>query len=252
MARVRWHWSDFGRVLLETGDLDPLYIILHKTNWLKKDPRLLKRWCFAYWCFYHPGLCCRITEAEDYWGAFGEALSGPRGAERRNFRGDKAREAIRAYQFISDRPEHIVDLIFRDRPTFQYVSKRLRDLPLFGPGIAWKIADMGERVLGYDVNFSNTDLQMCRDSVKGAEIIGGPLGLNIPQTVDHLLKFYAEYKAPPSYNRPVNIQEIGTILYKYKAHCNGSYSVGKGTRGVKQKLYSWGKIAEKLRKTPIL
>jgi len=45
-----------------------------------------------------------------------------------------------------------------------------------------------------------------------------------------------KYKAPPWFDRPLNIQEAETILCKYKSHTHGHYPVGKDVAAVKKAL----------------
>lgn len=57
----------FGRALIETGDLDPVYIALSKCEWPEEQRQ---RWLMAYWLFYHPGAASYMADAsteELFW-----------------------------------------------------------------------------------------------------------------------------------------------------------------------------------------
>src|SRR6185437_10528018 len=64
------------------------------------------------------------------------------------------------------------------------------------------------------------------------------------QVVAHLARQFGDLLAPPWRDRPVNIQEIETVLCKWKSHLHGRYPVGKDTSEVKHGLYAWGKCSE--------
>ena len=51
---------DFGAQLLETKDLDPVYVMLHEADLGKPT---LYRWLIAYWAFYHCGTAAWASNA---------------------------------------------------------------------------------------------------------------------------------------------------------------------------------------------
>src|SRR6188768_3254002 len=107
----------FGRQLIETQDLDPLYVALYqgKVDGLLTEDQL-KRWVFAYWCFYHAGFASYASERSGpaYWGVMERAAVNitkppvgerwPRAAERRHFRGQKAIDSVRWFA-LGEHPE---------------------------------------------------------------------------------------------------------------------------------------------------
>lgn len=284
----------FGDALLRTGDLDPVYTAIHKAN---LDARTRMRLVLAYWCFYHLGAAARMAEAKTeaaYWGLFREAVENktkpdgtkpwPRGAERRHFRGDNA---LAAYQDLVvtkgyRRPEDAVSGLLGLRGprngnvrgagdlTFRSVSDAVQTHVGFGPWIAFKIADMAERVLGLPVDFSGCELGIYKDPRQGAALafMEGPLAMKhldsqptlnpqklweypitdeqLKLTVEHYTKVFGKHKAPPTGDRPVNVQEVETIFCKYKSHLKGHYPVGKDTEEVGHGLLGWGDLAEHL------
>jgi hypothetical protein len=52
--------------------------------------------------------------------------------------------------------------------------------------------------------------------------------------------------APPFQDRPINIQEVETVLCKYKAHCYGFYPYGNDTVHVAKALDGWGDLAQSM------
>lgn len=255
-ARVSCSHQAFGAALLRTNDLDPVYVLLGRAQ-LPTSP--LQRWCLAYWMFYHAGVASRIAESTDFWATVDQAFheKWPRGAERRHFRTQRAWNSV---QWMKTRgtPEDLLAQWFakiEDGPlTFQTVSRRVRTTPEFGPWIAFKVADMAERVLGIPIDFADCTLGIYREPAKGAALIAygdetrAVSPEDLAQIVQSLIAEWSSWLAPPSYTRPVNVQEIETILCKYKSHVHGHYPVGKDTREVHEALNGWGELAEHLRR----
>lgn len=284
--------TDFGRQLLRTGDLDPVYVALHGAN---LPPDTLARLCLAYWCFYHLGAAAQLAEIKQpskFWDAMMHAARNeglrpdgskpwPRGAERRHFRGHQAVEAMAE---LSNRYPHSKGPIavagmlgvrpFEAAPTtYSAVARSVQTHRGFGPWIAFKIADMSERLLGCNTDFSDCHLGIYKDPRQGAAVAllewsprdeareyEGLRGLDakpweypisdgqLADTVTHYVKVFKGYKAPPDSNRPVNVQEVETIFCKYKSHLKGHYPPGKDTRELRHGLKGWGDLADELRR----
>lgn len=140
--------------------------------------------------------------------------------------------------------------------TFSHVTNAVRQHRGFGEWMAFKVADMGERVMGLDIDFSDCELGIYKDPRQGAAVAflewaaqGGPQphkeeygpGKPVPEapwgypitdeelkdTVAHFVKQFRHFKAPPRGDRPVNVQEVETIFCKYKSHLKGHYPPGK-------------------------
>lgn len=278
--------EDFGALLLKTGDLDPVYVALHKAS---LEPKILDRVCLAYWCFYHLGAACKMAEAKSdsaFWAVMAKAAENasnsdgskpwPRGAERRHFRGDQSiramGELIQRYKTAS----HAVAGMVGPRgvpTTYNAVALRAQDHRGFGEWIAFKIADMSERVLGYETDFTHCHLGVYKDPRQGAALArvfldqlveNGDLhesevarGWELPisddqlkNVIDRLVKLFRarKFKAPPNGNRPVNVQEIETILCKWKSHYKGHYPPLKDSTELQHALTGWGDLAEHVKK----
>lgn len=157
--------SQFGRQLVQTGDLDPIYTMLQGAQ---LDRGTLKRWCLAYWMFYHAGVASKVAEAPDFWAAVQRAQDEkwPRGTERRHFKGKASQQSILMLgSFRGMTPEDLVTWAatahyhsedkgkFGAQP-FTAVRERVMRWRGFGPWIAFKVADMTDAVLGIPVDFT--------------------------------------------------------------------------------------------------
>ena len=276
--------EDFGAQLLKTGDLDPVYVALYKAS---LEPKILDRVCLAYWCFYHLGAACKLAEAKSdraFWdGMNAAALNAsradgskpwPRGAERRHFRGAQATSAMSELSGRYKTASSAVEGMIGPRGvahTYGQVALRARSHRGFGEWIAFKIADMSERVLGYATDFSDCHLGIYKDPRQGAALVwykraqagGSVIGTyaerpwtypinneDFKTTVDTLVKEFRarKFKAPPNGNRPVNVQEIETILCKWKAHYKGHYPLLKDSHELMHGLNGWGDLAQHVQK----
>lgn len=266
--------QEFGRRLLETGDLDPLYIGLVRAE--LPEPQLC-RYLLAYWCFYHVGVASLISEheaPEDYWYVMLTAAENtvapyaymptvidpsferwPRAAERRHFRGQKCVDAVR--WFSSRAPEDWVRGLVPAgvTPQEEWVMRRAQMWPLFGPWISFKVADMMERVYGANIVFSPKSILMYDEPRAALGILsasyspeGTVWGAN--EWYEKLLTYFGSaHRAPPRGDRPVGPQEVETILCKWKSMRGGHYHVGKDIHEHRQALAGWGATAERLLKS---
>lgn len=270
----------FGKHLLESGDLDPIYIALRKAflNPAGSLPHL-KRWLIAYWCLYHAGAASYISDFEgrEFWLKLKEAASNaapaptgerwPRGHERRHFRGEAAVKAVRTMMGrYLEKPEQLVDVIAYQSITplpFAEVAQRAQDLPLFGPWISFKVGDMLDRVLGIPVDFTNGAVFMFDDPTKAAlRLWRLKAGISerldekgrvakvqpepkvgrekaIQDVVDYLIAHFSNFQAPPLGDRPVGLQEVETILCKWKSHMNGHYPLYNDIDEINDGVKAW-------------
>lgn len=241
----------FGKIMLETNDLDPIYVMLHAS----KMPRdQLKRWILAYVCYYNAGVatfCSEVTGAE-FWARLrkGHEDKWPRGAERRHFRGGTSDYVTSWLPKTYETPEEAIDFLVgkKSERKFSQVIARVKTWKYFGPWVAFKIADLIDRVLGYPVDFSDCRLDIYDTPKKGAELVIKLYGKDSDMNgvIDRLEKHFSTFQAPPFYDRPINVQEIETILCKFHSHSHGHYPVGKDTKEIAEGLHGWGKLAKSL------
>jgi Alpha-glutamyl/putrescinyl thymine pyrophosphorylase clade 2 len=252
-------WQAFGKALLDTGDLDPIYVMLTSSS---MDKAQLHRWLLAYWMFYHAGVSSRLSELGGYtfWEGCLQGYNGkwPRGTERRHFRGQKALDAIEwlAHKYGSTPEAAVPDvhgLPYRHKADFAAVRDRAMSWPQFGPWIAFKMADMLDRCAQLPVDFTSCAFGVYRDPVLGAALLlhGSKAHPITPKELDMVLQMicehFADYTAPPYHDRAVNVQEAETILCKWKSHMGGHYPVGKDTCEIIHGLDNWGETAQNLK-----
>jgi len=247
----------WGRRLIETCDHDPLYIGL--VNWEVRGSRL-RRFMLAYWCCYSVGASWYISQSSGsrFWETLRRAavntepspLGGrwPRAHERRHWRGDKCVNSVDWLASKFKHPEEAVVSLEAARSLGDV--NRLMDWPQFGPWIAFKAADMLERILGAQVSFPNELITLFKDPRIGAEMmlqIPGhedwePEGCTAQDVVNCLLAEYQDIPAPGHRDsgRACNIQEVETVLCKWKSARRGNYWIGLDTRDHRAELEQWG------------
>jgi hypothetical protein len=202
--------------------------------------------------YYSVGVAAYMAESDDFYAAMthGDEARWPRGHERRHMRGQVFHNCLNGLRDYE--PESVVDYMTQCN-TLYGISKHVQEFNGFGQWISWKIADMTERVLQKPVDFSNAELGVYKDPVKGAALI--KFGdqkhtittLELHGVVNQLLNDFKGYKAPPFQDRSLNIQEIETILCKYKSYINGHYPLGLDTEDIYHGLDGWGDLAQELK-----
>jgi len=240
--------EEFGEQLIKMGDLDPVYIAIVKA---KLDQEQLSKLLLAYWCFYHLGSAAWLSEQSKFWECMKMAALNkqpsfvrgrwPRGAERRHFRGEKCIEAVEVLS--KNKPTTYIITLLEAR-TLESVLNYITRWPLFGPWIAFKAADMLERCLSVPITFPEDLCYIYKEPREGLELVAG--GKSPEVEMKRLLAVFSRFKAPPTRDRPCGVQEVETILCKYKSYHKGHYWVGKDIHEIRQGLKGWGSTAEKL------
>jgi hypothetical protein len=266
----------FGDALIRTRDLDPLYVGLVGAA-LPRDQ--LARYLLAYACFYHCGSAAWLSQCEGdhYWrvmrtaavneisprevgGLTAERWS--RAAERRHFRGEKCVRAVEWLRNEYERPENpITSLLnapmgaligqFAGTLTEKVVMGRVQEWPLFGPWIAFKCADMLERVWGAPIAFDR-NLGLMYEEPRAAlqMLIDDPADPERYNTradaYNDLLDTFSRRPAPPAGDRMCGPQEVETVLCKWKSHVGGHYWVGKDIHEQRAALVGWGDTAARI------
>lgn len=237
----------FGRRLVETGDLDPVYILLWEAS---LEPDTLERWLLAYWCFYHVGVACWAADrgdAGDYWGALGTAAGSkeyPRCHERRHFRGAAALGAVERLR--SRGVTALFNDLYAAGPTARDVIAAVTGWHMFGPWIGFKVADMLERLGLRTVRF-DTDTAFYKGSPQeGAELLWrvehpgeGRRAEGKDESrwaAERILTELADLTAPPAHDRPLGVQEAETICCKWSSYTKGRYHLGEDIEGCRRAL----------------
>jgi hypothetical protein len=145
----------FCEVLIETGEIDPSYIMLHRLRSTKGD-EWVKRFCVAYLLFYHTGTAANAAQYEgvDFWSYLNGAFNEPntRGTERRHFRGDNGRKALHELWARYMHPESWFDLPRYHSPNYGifYDLIKHHKIPQFGDYFIWKWNDFSMCVFDDD------------------------------------------------------------------------------------------------------
>lgn len=255
---------EFGSTLITSLDLDPVYVLLNDSD---MDTDQLKRWLVSYWCFYSVGLSCYLSEREgkNYWDTLLEASRNitdspigtwPRGKERRHFRGNLSDTSVCQLIDDYDTPEDIVKYFTMRRKsevlTQHRVSERVKTHYGFGDWIAFKICDMLERCMDIPITFCLEDVFMFKDPTKAALMLykelcpedeDKPQKQMVKYSVDYILEHLGDRKSPPKMDRLINLQEVETILCKWKSHMNGHYPIHNDLKEIKEGLIKWCKYS---------
>lgn len=242
----------FGEGLLRTGDLDPVYVAIYRA----RMPRTtLERFLLGYWAFYHCGTAAWIAEQPTgFWERFRTAAGSkdyPRCHERRHFRGENARKST------EDLAGRGMDSLFRPLQgelTAGEVFQVVRSWYGFGPWIAFKVADMLERLNLARVSFDVSTIQLFDSPAEGADLLWQDLGRGekpanlVPWAVGEILDRLGDWDAPPRDERKINIQEAETILCKWKSYRKGHYTIGEDVAGLRKSLlrFSRCKLSQQL------
>lgn len=255
----------WGRRLVETRDVDPVYDMLWGARSSgEMSEHQLKRWLVAYWCLYHAGAASSISELDGgaFWRLMATAAANnaqtrwPRATERRHWRGRAAANAVGVLRSMFPIPELMVDFVvdgFAESGgpyAAADVRANVERFPSFGPWISFKAADMLERVLGYQVEFTLADSMY--ESPRGvAEELalvwhGGEGGVGL--VARRLSAEFQDLSPPGRPSRFVDLQEIETILCKWGSARKGHYRIGKDLLEVRASLEGWGATAATLAK----
>lgn len=250
---------EFGRRLIETQDLDPVYVGLYGAD-LPRDQ--LRRWLTAYWMFYHVGAASWLSEhsVSDFWFRMDVAarndlsprLEGlpsdrwPRAAERRHFRGPKCVAAVQWFSSVyPSSPESFV-FGLESLETQKSVMFAVHGWPLHGPWIAFKAADMLERVVGVPLEIEPNIGLVYSEPRKSLDMLAAENDSTPEAVYAALIGHFKAWSAPPRYERVVGPLEVESLLCKHKSHRNGHYEIGKDIKEVRHALAGWGETANRL------
>lgn len=268
---------EFGEQLLLTKDIDPVYVALEHSGWDKvtKARWCLAYWCLynAGVASY----IAEANSVDGFWSRLWQAAENlapspaggrwPRGKERRHWRGKQALASLHDLQKrYSREPEMFVatvgaypaglinigtmGMISDDPISFQQIASRVKEHTGFGPWMAFKIADMLEQVFHVPVSFDKAAVFMFKDPQEAA-LRFWRRTQRLPETakprelesclnhvVNHLIEHFCTFEAPNG-KRRVGLQEIETILCKWKSHENGHYPVLNDLHEFKDGLLPW-------------
>lgn len=236
-------WQQFARLTVLTDDLDPVYVALHKSQ---MPEAMLMRWCAAFVTYYHMGTACQLCtlEGEDFWTELWNRYdTAPRAAERRHFRGDAGKRAIRSWINTYGTPEKFFAACMQ--PSF--IKLLNANIPQIGTYFTWKCMDFREAVFGYEVDWSGSEHHMVELPKRGLDVIFGldpdskpDYAAALHQVVDAI----AHLDAPPRYVRGCGLAEAETVCCMAKAYYKNKKPIGKDILEKRQDLTGFGDVAD--------
>ncbi len=248
---------EFGEQLLDTNDLDPVYVLLYDSGMCKYKSKI-RKWLLAYWCFYHIGTASWIVDQDDYWKAMKTAAGSKdyhRSSERRHFRGANATKSVA--HLSSQGIDRLFKPLCIESQSIESVMKHVQTWVGFGPWIAFKVADMLERLGLCDVKFDTGSMFLFDSPRQGAELMREKYGMDKGVVGDHvgewavsaILARLGPRPAPPRGERAINVQEAETILCKWKSYMGGHYRLGEDIEAVQNAFstYSTSSTLERLK-----
>lgn len=159
---------------------------------------------------------------------------------------------------FGSRPEEMLQMLLKlceGGVEFSRVAKEIRRLTLFGPWIAFKVCDMLERVEGAPINFDHAAVFMFKDPMRACDLLFRQrqgLEPNVKLKMEFIVEPIVQYlreefkgqMAPPLYDRPVDLQEIETVLCKWKSMMNGHYGPYNDINEIRAGVELWREHCE--------
>ena len=239
-------WQDFAAKTIATDDLDPVYVALYRAQ---MPEAMLMRWCAAFVTYYHMGTACELCtlEGNDFWTELWNRYdTAPRASERRHFRGEAGKKAMRAWINTYGTPEKF----FADcmRPSF--MSLLQAGIPQIGHYFTWKCMDLREAVFGYHVDWTTAEYHMVALPMQGLDVIFPELKTQKKANyADALLQVADAIKhipAPPRLARNCWVAEAETVCCMAKAYYGNKKPIGKDIAEKRADLTGYGEISDYL------
>lgn len=257
MAYRKHEVVEFGRILFESADLDPIYVAL---NVLNLDENYLSRWLVAYWLFYNAGFAAYAAEHSSfaYWKVLSIAAANieptpfggrwPRGAERRHFRGVVAEKAVAMLSHRYSEPEALLEYLLRGPKDVRAVMGRVQEHYLFGSWIAFKVADMLDAVWGEPIDQTDVSAFLYdtpRKSIltqweEGLLPIKGADENSVLTEAMHWLRGeLQDCRIPHKHQQPPDWFSLETVWCKHASHLSGHYPLYKDIREIAHGVVPW-------------
>lgn len=240
MASERLGIVEFGRRLIETEDLDPVYVAMYRAKLARIE---IVRFTVAWLMYYHTGLGCQIAESPRmfsrmvYIAKHNDGF--PRGSQRKHHRKEPAVKSALDLRKRFKTGNECLQWLIAGESTAREMFFRVCEWVGWGPCMAWRVPDIFERLGTYPALFVDSDVDLFFTSPKkGAILCAEMYGLDMetPELNAHLylMEHLGHMKAPPRYERTINIQETETVFCKWKSHMSGHYNVGRDTGRARQ------------------
>jgi hypothetical protein len=237
-------WQDFAAKTIVTDDLDPVYVALYRAN-MPED--MLMRWCAAFVTYYHMGTASQIChlQGDDFWTELWTRYdTAPRASERRHFRGEAGKKAIKAWINTYGTPEKFFAACMQ--PSFMKLLQK--SIPQIGHYFTWKCMDLREAVFGYDVDWSESEYHMVTLPMQGLDVIFPELenqrGVNYANALLKVADAISHINAPPRFTRPCGVAEAETVCCMAKAYYKNQKPIGKDIVEKRTDLVGYGEIAD--------
>lgn len=252
--------EEFGRHLLRTGDLDPVYLALPKAV---EDADQLHRWLVAYWCFYNVGLACWMSEQRgaEFWrqmklAAINEEPTPfggrwPRAKERRHFRGLAALKAVDHLGGRYETPSDMLDFLVSGPMDIRSVIERAKTHYLVGDWLSFKIADMLDAVAGETVVQDDVSVFLY-DTPRQSILYNWRLQQGLPETARPKDEFQVMTKSmewlkdklsgltiPHKPGEPLDLFSLETVWCKHASHMSGHYPLMNDIHEIGEGLQPW-------------
>lgn len=221
----------FARAQLESGDIDPMYVMLRRFYENERLDREQALWrTLLYLAWYHVGSAEKVWTKipEPRWVEDEEVRGLPTGIERRTFRGNTyAKMFINAAQQKASSLSAWVDSFGEGTRGWDRAREELRSLPWCGPWASYKFADLMKHVHGLPLEASDI-------GVGGASETAGP----IPGMVRLTGENWKECASNVGLQRELlahacdagvpfaGLDQLETALCDFNSLCKGGYYVG--------------------------
>lgn len=256
----------FGRQLVTSGDLDPVYLALTGASF---DPGHTRRWLVAYIAFYHCGAASYLSEVDgaEFWrrmlvAAQNEQLTPigtrwPRGHERRHFRGAMSVRAIRSWaDRYGDGPDKMFEYIAGVGGAFREVFNRACEHASIGPWAGFKCVDLADACLGAEVDQHDSSpflYETPRESLvnawrakhSGRDVDEATM---IEEMLSDLRVAFSDLEIPHKVGQPIDLFCLETIACKHKSHLSGHYPLWNDIDEINRGLMSWSSVSESARR----
>ena len=253
---------EFGRTLITTGDLDPVYIALNNSGWSEAQ-RL--RWLVAYVAFYHCGVACLISERKrgEFWFLMAGAADNqemaspcadgrwPRGKERRHFRAEAAVKAVEEWEAAYPEPEEMFRYIAGKNGNFDDIMVRALRHRSVGSWMSFKMVDLVDACMGVDVDQSDvwpflyetprtSLLQQYRKRhrLKPSQEVPDEQKA-LMESINYLRKEFSDLTIPHKPGKPIDMFCIETVACKHLSHLHGHYPIGNDITEIRHGLQPW-------------
>lgn len=237
-------WQDFAMKTIATDDLDPVYVALYRAN-MPED--MLMRWCAAFVTYYHMGTACKMCELQgskfwyELWMQYDTA---PRASERRHFRGEAGRKALRSWAVEYPQPEKFFAACMQ--PSFMKLLNK--GIPQIGTYFSWKCMDLREAVFGYHVDWTGAENHLVTLPTQGMRIMFPELEHqekpDFAAALHRVVDGIKYLNAPPRGIRSCGIAEAETVCCMAKSYYKSKKPIGKDILEKRADLQGYGDIAD--------